>query len=107
MYASGESNAAIEHIYTLLSDTQFKVVCLLYLFRYWLPAGPSNTLSVHVLQNFELGEALWLRSGMPSLGWEVAEVTVSYPVKFHVSWFLQQSLSSQSDSQTTSFTVSH
>lgn len=94
VYAYGESNAAITHIYTLLSDTQFKVVYLLYLFRYWLPAGPSNTLSVHVLQNLELGEALWLRSGTPSLGWEVAEVTVSYPAKFHVSWFLQQSLSS-------------
>lgn len=53
---------------------------------YWLPAGPSNTLSVHVLQNLELGEALWLRSGTPSLGWEVAEVTVSYPAKFHVAF---------------------
>lgn len=69
-------------------------VYLLYLFRYWLPAGPSDILAVHVLRSGELGDALWQRSGAPSSGWEVAEVTVSSPAKFHVSWFLQRSLSS-------------
>lgn len=61
----------------------------LYMFRYWLPAGPYNPLTVHVHRNGEPGDALWQRSGAPSLGWEVAEVTVSSPTKFRVSQFLQ------------------
>lgn len=45
--------------------------------RYWLPKGPSNVLTVHVMENEELGDALWRTPGVPSAGWEVAEVTVS------------------------------
>lgn len=65
------------------------LVFVLYLFRYWLPAGSFNSLEVHVLRSGEQSEALWERSGAPSTGWEVAEVTVSSPAKFHVSSFLQ------------------
>ncbi|XP_075875933.1 MAM and LDL-receptor class A domain-containing protein 1 [Nelusetta ayraudi] len=46
-------------------------------FWYWLPKGPSNVLTVHVMENEELGDALWRTPGVPSAGWEVAEVTVS------------------------------
>ncbi|XP_028297170.1 MAM and LDL-receptor class A domain-containing protein 2 isoform X2 [Gouania willdenowi] len=53
-------------------------------FWYLLPESHSNTFSIHVLQNGELGEALWLRHGAPSKGWEVAEVTVSSPLNFNV-----------------------
>lgn len=52
--------------------------------RYWLPEGPSNILTVHVKGSGGLGEALWRTSGLPSTGWEVAEVTVSYSGKFNV-----------------------
>ncbi|XP_076601190.1 MAM and LDL-receptor class A domain-containing protein 1 [Chaetodon auriga] len=55
-------------------------------FWYWLPAGSSNILAVHVLRSEELGHALWQRSGEASLGWEVAEVTVSSPPKFRVAF---------------------
>lgn len=54
-------------------------------FRYWIPAGPSHSLSVHVMRSGETGDALWQRSGAPSSGWEVAEVTVASPAKFYVS----------------------
>lgn len=84
MFASGEFSAVITHMYTLLSDKDFNMY-LLHLVRYWLPAGSSNILAVHVLWSGEQGDALWQRSGAPSTGWEVAEVTVSSPVKFHVS----------------------
>lgn len=77
--------SAITNRPTLLSDEEFKV--LLNMFRYWLPAGSSNILAVHVLRSGELDDALWHRSGAPSSGWEVAEVTVSSPAKFHVSCF--------------------
>lgn len=60
---------------------------LLCMFRYWFPAGSSNSLSVHLLWGEELTDALWHRSGTPSSDWEVAEVTVSSPVKFYVSHF--------------------
>lgn len=53
-------------------------------FWYWLPADSSNILAVHVLRSGELGDALWQRPGAPTTGWEVAEVTVSSPAKFHV-----------------------
>ncbi|XP_077378927.1 MAM and LDL-receptor class A domain-containing protein 1 isoform X1 [Festucalex cinctus] len=55
--------------------------------RFWyrLPAGASNMLSVHV-RSGEVGEALWQRSGAPSLDWEVAEVTVFWPTKFNVAF---------------------
>lgn len=85
MYASGESSAANTHRPTLLSDGEFNV--LLDMFRYWFPAGSSNILGVHVLRSGELTDALWHRSGAPSSGWEVAEVTVSSPAEFHVSCF--------------------
>ncbi|XP_067330349.1 MAM and LDL-receptor class A domain-containing protein 2 [Channa argus] len=53
-------------------------------FWYWLPAESSNGLSIHLLLNGEESEALWERSGVPSTDWEVAQVTVSSPAKFHV-----------------------
>ncbi|XP_041658947.1 MAM and LDL-receptor class A domain-containing protein 1 [Cheilinus undulatus] len=53
-------------------------------FWYWLPAGPSHSLSVHMMLNGETGDALWQRSGAPTSDWEVAEVTVSSPTKFYV-----------------------
>ncbi|KAI3374795.1 hypothetical protein L3Q82_021349, partial [Scortum barcoo] len=55
-------------------------------FWYWLPAGSYNVLAVHVLWSGsgQEGDVLWKRSGAPTTGWEVAEVTVSAPVKFHV-----------------------
>ncbi|XP_058498690.1 MAM and LDL-receptor class A domain-containing protein 2 isoform X1 [Solea solea] len=55
-------------------------------FWYWLPAGSSNSLAVHVLQSGLQGEALWQRSGASFTDWEVAEVTVSSPVKFRVGF---------------------
>nr|XP_020447005.1 MAM and LDL-receptor class A domain-containing protein 1-like isoform X2 [Monopterus albus] len=58
-------------------------------FWYWLPADSSNSLAVHVLRSGELGEALWQRSGAPSTGWEVAEVTVSSPANFRVAFKAQ------------------
>lgn len=74
-------------LYTQLWDEDFNVY-LLYLSRYWIPAGPSNNLAVHVLRSGEPGQALWKRSGAPSSGWEVAEVTVSSPAPFNVSFLL-------------------
>nr|XP_020490862.1 MAM and LDL-receptor class A domain-containing protein 1-like isoform X1 [Labrus bergylta] len=62
--------------------TSAKEMCVR--FWYWLPAGLSNSFSVHVMRNAETGDALWHRSGSPSTGWEVAEVTVSSPAKFYV-----------------------
>lgn len=56
--------------------------------RYWLPEGPSNTLTVHVMDHLGLGDALWSTPGIPSAGWEVAEVTVSSPENFFVRHFL-------------------
>ncbi|XP_053484115.1 MAM and LDL-receptor class A domain-containing protein 2 isoform X3 [Ictalurus furcatus] len=55
-------------------------------FWYWLSAGSGDSLSVHVYLNGELGPALWSLSGAPSTGWEVAEVTVSSPAKFRVTF---------------------
>lgn len=107
MYASGESSAAITHMYTLLSDADFNVY-LLHLFRHWLPAGSSDILAVHVLWSGEQGDALWQRSGVPSTGWEVSEVTVSSPPKFHVSHFVTMiPFLALSANQTVSFIVSH
>ncbi|XP_069366962.1 MAM and LDL-receptor class A domain-containing protein 2 [Paralichthys olivaceus] len=55
-------------------------------FWYWLPTGSSNDLTVHVLQSGQLSDALWQRSGEPSTGWEVAEVTVSSAGRFRVAF---------------------
>lgn len=55
------------------------------MFRYWLPAGSSDSLSVHLLLNGELSPALWQQSGVLSSSWEVAEVTVTSPTEFRVS----------------------
>ncbi|XP_063741754.1 MAM and LDL-receptor class A domain-containing protein 1 [Eleginops maclovinus] len=54
--------------------------------RFWyeIPAGSDNILSVHLMRSGELEDALWQRSGAPSVGWEMAEVTVSSPAKFRV-----------------------
>ncbi|XP_074507832.1 MAM and LDL-receptor class A domain-containing protein 1 [Sebastes fasciatus] len=62
--------------------TSSKEICVR--FWYWIPAGPSNILGMHVLRSGEPGDTLWQRSGVPSSGWEVAEVTVSSPANFHV-----------------------
>ncbi|XP_034743360.1 MAM and LDL-receptor class A domain-containing protein 1 [Etheostoma cragini] len=53
-------------------------------FWYWIPAGSSNILAVHVLRSVELSNPLWQRSGVPSSGWEVSEVTVSSPANYYV-----------------------
>ncbi|XP_034039515.1 MAM and LDL-receptor class A domain-containing protein 1-like isoform X2 [Thalassophryne amazonica] len=53
-------------------------------FWYWLPPDSSNDLEVLVLRSGTYYDAFWQRSGAPSSGWEVAEVTVSSPEKFHV-----------------------
>lgn len=55
-------------------------------FWYWLSAGSSDSLSVHILLNGDLGPALWDLSGAPSHSWEVAEVTISSPSKFRVAF---------------------
>ncbi|XP_028974987.2 MAM and LDL-receptor class A domain-containing protein 1 isoform X2 [Esox lucius] len=54
--------------------------------RFWyrLPVGSTESLSAHVLWSGEQGPALWQRSGAPSTGWEVAELTVSAPNSFKV-----------------------
>uniref|UniRef100_H3CEL5 MAM domain-containing protein n=1 Tax=Tetraodon nigroviridis TaxID=99883 RepID=H3CEL5_TETNG len=53
-------------------------------FWYWLPAGSPDSLTVYLLSNGELSEAIWQQSGVPSLSWEVAEVTVSSSAEFRV-----------------------
>ncbi|CAL8279708.1 unnamed protein product [Lota lota] len=53
-------------------------------FWYWLQEGTADILSVHVLQSADLSAALWTRSGAPSTGWEVAELTVSSTGRFQV-----------------------
>ncbi|KAK1787196.1 hypothetical protein P4O66_017048 [Electrophorus voltai] len=55
-------------------------------FWYWLSAGSGDSLSVHVYLNGELGPILWVLSGAPSTGWDIAEVTVSSPSKFRVAF---------------------
>lgn len=78
--------------YCILASIQITEFCIFFC-RYWLPVGSSNILAVHVLQSWEWGNALWQRSGAPSTAWEVAEVTVSSPTKFHVRCFVRKSLS--------------
>lgn len=53
--------------------------------RYWISAASSDSLSVHVYLNGELGPTLWALAGARSAGWEVAEVTVSSPATFRVN----------------------
>ncbi|CAL8320128.1 unnamed protein product, partial [Arctogadus glacialis] len=65
-------------------------------FWYWLQAGTADILSVHVLQGAELSSALWSRSGAPSTGWEVAELTVSSNGKFKVVFSVLPDLSTNS-----------
>ncbi|XP_061694563.1 MAM and LDL-receptor class A domain-containing protein 2 isoform X2 [Syngnathoides biaculeatus] len=77
------SNTEQLEIAQLLSPVFNSPVEMCARFWYRLPAGASNMLSVFVWSN-ELGEPLWQRSGSPSLAWEVAEVTVFWPTKFHV-----------------------
>ena len=73
----------------------------LFMSRYWLPAGLSNSLTVHVLWNAELSAALWQQSEVRSSSWEVAEVTVSSPTEFRVSGVNNTQI------QLDSLTVSH
>ncbi|KAI4891478.1 hypothetical protein NFI96_023830, partial [Prochilodus magdalenae] len=70
----------------LLSPEHSKTTESCLQFWYWLAAGPSDSLSVHVYLNGELGPALWSLSGAPSTGWDLAEVTVSSPSKFRVAF---------------------
>lgn len=74
------------HVCTAVCCDIVLSVLLLYLLRYWIPAG-SGILGVDVLRSGEEGEALWERSGPPSSNWELAEVTVSSPGKFRVRRF--------------------
>lgn len=55
------------------------------MFRYWLPAGSTDSLTMHVLRRGQLSDVLWKQSGVVSSSWEVAEVTVSSPVEFKVT----------------------
>ncbi|KAJ8011341.1 hypothetical protein DPEC_G00057130 [Dallia pectoralis] len=68
----------------LLSPELSSTVGMCVRFWYWLPIGSTESLSVHVLRSGEQGPALWQRSGAPSTGWEVAELTVSAPNAFKV-----------------------
>ncbi|XP_031666604.1 MAM and LDL-receptor class A domain-containing protein 2 [Oncorhynchus kisutch] len=68
----------------LLSSELSSTTGMCVRFWYWLPAGSTDRLSVHVLRSEEQGLALWQRSGAPSTGWEVAELTVSAPNTFKV-----------------------
>lgn len=54
--------------------------------RFWYQslAEASNALAVHLYWSGELHEKLWESPGRASTGWEVAEVTVWAPAKFHV-----------------------
>lgn len=72
-----------------------------FMCRYWLPAGSSDSLTVHVLSNSELSEALWQHSGVVSSSWEVAEVSVSSYTHFKVSGV------NKTQVQLDSLTVSH
>lgn len=73
------------YLSSVLVETESNVFIKTGFCRYWLSAGSSDSLSVHVLLNGELGPALWSLSGATSDSWEVAEVTVSSPSKFRVS----------------------
>lgn len=57
----------------------------LFMFRYWLPAESTDSLTIHVLRSGQLSDVLWKQSGVVSSSWEVAEVTVSSPVEFKVT----------------------
>ncbi|KAK2822608.1 hypothetical protein Q5P01_022673 [Channa striata] len=84
-YMTVKASSSIEpEVAQLLTPEYHSPTEMCVRFWYWLPAESANGLSIHVLLNGELGAALWERSGLPSTGWEVAEVTVSSPVKFHV-----------------------
>ncbi|KAL2097653.1 hypothetical protein ACEWY4_006860 [Coilia grayii] len=56
-------------------------------FWHWISAGHNDSLSVHVLEEGELGPVLWSMPGHgSSSGWQVTEVTVSSPVNFRVAF---------------------
>nr|XP_033506790.1 MAM and LDL-receptor class A domain-containing protein 1 [Epinephelus lanceolatus] len=78
------SNSTETEVAQLLTPEVTSATEICVRFWYWIPAGPSNNLAVHVLRSGEPGEVLWERSGAPSSGWEVAEVTVSSPAPFNV-----------------------
>ncbi|XP_044077011.1 MAM and LDL-receptor class A domain-containing protein 1 isoform X2 [Siniperca chuatsi] len=78
------SNSTQNEVAQLLTPEFTSATEICVRFWYWLPAGLSNILAVHVLWSGDLSDALWQRSGAPSPGWEVAEVTVSSPAKFYV-----------------------
>ncbi|KAL0966606.1 hypothetical protein UPYG_G00297350 [Umbra pygmaea] len=68
----------------LLSPELHSTTALCVRFWYRLAAGSTERLSVHVLRSGEQDPALWQRSGAPSTGWEVAELTVSTANSFKV-----------------------
>ncbi|KAF7668436.1 hypothetical protein LDENG_00014610 [Lucifuga dentata] len=79
------SNSTQKEVAQLLTPQFSSATEMCLRFWYWLPVDSSNFLAVHVLlQSGEQGDALWQCSGVPSIGWEVAEVTVSSPAKFYV-----------------------
>ncbi|XP_018531715.2 MAM and LDL-receptor class A domain-containing protein 1 [Lates calcarifer] len=80
------TNSTQTEVAQLLTPEFTSATEICVLFWYWSPAGSSNSLAVHVLRNWEQGDALWQRSGAPSTGWEAAEVTVSSPPKFRVAF---------------------
>ncbi|XP_041944947.1 MAM and LDL-receptor class A domain-containing protein 2 isoform X2 [Alosa sapidissima] len=56
-------------------------------FWHWISADHNDSLSVHLLQEEELGPALWALPGHGSSpGWAVSEVTVSSPFKHRVAF---------------------
>lgn len=69
-----------------LCERLLRHILIKAVFRYWLSAGTSDSLSVHILQNGELSPALWHLSGAPCDSWDVAEVTISSPAKFRASF---------------------
>ncbi|KAM9349890.1 apical endosomal glycoprotein [Symphorus nematophorus] len=78
------SNSTQSEVAQLLTPELTSATEMCVRFWYCLPAGSSNMLAVHVMRSGDQGDALWQRSGAPSSGWEVAEVTVSSPAKFRV-----------------------
>lgn len=91
--------SAFTHWLTLANHGKWNM--FLFMYRYWLPAGSSDSLTVHVLLNSELSEALWQQSGVLSSSWEVAEVSVSSYTEFKVSGVNNTQI------QLDSLTVSH
>ncbi|TWW73586.1 LDL-receptor class A domain-containing protein 2 Skeletal organic matrix MAM and [Takifugu flavidus] len=77
-------NSTEKTIAQLLSPPLTPTTEMCVRFWYWLPAGSTDSLTMHVLRSGQLSIVLWKQSGVVSSSWEVAEVTVSSPVEFKV-----------------------